>query len=714
MSTRQSAVVDWLRAGVFACAVGTLVGPLSTGAAVALAMLGSAAAVRAADLLSARSLAPRLRTGGIWLGAVFLTLIGLGFARFLSNATALAGLAGPVPLIHASEALLWCAAVMPPLFALRFTARRHPVAVALEVGLAAAAFGIALAGHRRGMLHRPFALGDWIWQWGLDPTLVLLAVGGAATLLLALLLVSEARPRRIPLHLSVLALVALLIAALVRLNGLPQPDPPGSGAAEVEQARGEQGRLEQSASGRSNDWDFHDEFETDLDERPVAIVVFHDDYSPEIGSYFFRQAALSQWNGRRLVRATRDDVDRDIPRAFPAARMRVEGAPRSDGREPLETTTGLLVDHTRPFALDAPDWLEPVESRSLRFQRAYAALSQVPTTTFPDLLGRGSGDEEWSPSIREHYTMGPDDPRYAQLAASIRDALPRSLRDDPLALALAVKVYLDEQGFYSLKNRHASAEDPTASFLFGDLTGYCVHFAHASTFLLRALDVPARVATGYAVPARDGYGGSALLIRALNAHAWPEVHIAGAGWTSVDPTPHRSDLAGVPAVDPELQRLLGELLRGQLDPNAPHIANAEPSFTARAILVFLGGSALCCVLLGYAIRISRQLTGRFASAQSAPRLVYRATLDRLASVGWRRHFGESRERFAGRTRRVAPSLDALTGVHLRWALGDDGSNADPSQLHSLAREVRAELRATVPAWRRALALFDPFCWWRTR
>ena len=52
---------------------------------------------------------------------------------------------------------------------------------------------------------------------------------------------------------------------------------------------------------------------------------------------------------------------------------------------------------------------------------------------------------------------------------------------------------------------------------------------------MRALDVPARVVTGY-------QGGEInpidhfLEVRQRDAHAWAEVWIAGAGWTRVDPT----------------------------------------------------------------------------------------------------------------------------------------------------------------------------------
>ena len=71
--------------------------------------------------------------------------------------------------------------------------------------------------------------------------------------------------------------------------------------------------------------------------------------------------------------------------------------------------------------------------------------------------------------------------------------------------------------------------DPTADFLFGDRTGYCVHFAHAAVLLWRALGIPARVGTGYRTEEDDRHGSSTILIRASDAHAWPELYLDGIG-----------------------------------------------------------------------------------------------------------------------------------------------------------------------------------------
>ncbi|MGL6110929.1 MAG: transglutaminase-like domain-containing protein, partial [Rubrivivax sp.] len=65
--------------------------------------------------------------------------------------------------------------------------------------------------------------------------------------------------------------------------------------------------------------------------------------------------------------------------------------------------------------------------------------------------------------------------------------------------------------------------------------GFCEHFAASFVVVMRALDVPARVVTGYQgsdTDAVDGY----YIVRQSNAHAWAEVWQPGEGWLRVDPT----------------------------------------------------------------------------------------------------------------------------------------------------------------------------------
>jgi hypothetical protein len=64
--------------------------------------------------------------------------------------------------------------------------------------------------------------------------------------------------------------------------------------------------------------------------------------------------------------------------------------------------------------------------------------------------------------------------------------------------------------------------------------GFCEQFAGAFAAMARAVDLPARVAVGFAPGVYDGH---AFRVAARDAHAWPEVWLAGLGWTAFEPTP---------------------------------------------------------------------------------------------------------------------------------------------------------------------------------
>ena len=72
-------------------------------------------------------------------------------------------------------------------------------------------------------------------------------------------------------------------------------------------------------------------------------------------------------------------------------------------------------------------------------------------------------------------------------------------------------------------------------FLFETRAGFCEHYASAFVVLMRALDIPARVVTGY-LGAEPHPSGEYWIVRQADAHAWAEVWIANQGWVRIDPT----------------------------------------------------------------------------------------------------------------------------------------------------------------------------------
>ncbi len=78
-------------------------------------------------------------------------------------------------------------------------------------------------------------------------------------------------------------------------------------------------------------------------------------------------------------------------------------------------------------------------------------------------------------------------------------------------------------------------DDFVADFLFGELQGYCVHFATSFTLLARLNGVPTRYATGFLVEHQDPR--LPTIVTGTSSHAWPEVWIDGTGWIVWEATP---------------------------------------------------------------------------------------------------------------------------------------------------------------------------------
>ena len=286
-----------------------------------------------------------------------------------------------------------------------------------------------------------------------------------------------------------------------------------------------------------------------------------------------------------------------------------------------------------------------------RFRRVYRVRSAVLHGGYGAFLSARVGDSGWSDSVWEHYTQAPEDVRYRELAAEVIQQLPPHLVENEVAQAMIITRWLGEVGRYSTRNGHTGAEDPTADFLFGDRTGYCVHFAHAAAFMMRSQGIPSRVATGYAIDEAARQGGSALLITGQASHAWPEVYVAGSGWVPFDVSPQTVLDAGGSPPDAELQRLLGQMLREEdlAPPDEPsQLREAVDSIADTLFGVFMAilllGIAL--LLLASWIKVWRAFAPALAPEEAQARVRYRAALDRLAEVGVYRAWGESRAAFA--------------------------------------------------------------------
>ncbi len=151
----------------------------------------------------------------------------------------------------------------------------------------------------------------------------------------------------------------------------------------------------------------------------------------------------------------------------------------------------------------------------------------------PDLSRLTAAVSLWS-SLPDAYRALPSSvpDRVRRLAAEITTGATTDL-----ARALAVQNYLRATYDYDLAVPLAPTDrDVVDVFLFESGRGFCSHFASAMVVLLRAVGVPARVATGYAMGVYDS-GRAAYRVTAADSHAWVEVALAGVGWVEFEPTP---------------------------------------------------------------------------------------------------------------------------------------------------------------------------------
>ncbi|MPV49530.1 hypothetical protein GCG21_05830 [Pseudactinotalea sp. HY160] len=119
----------------------------------------------------------------------------------------------------------------------------------------------------------------------------------------------------------------------------------------------------------------------------------------------------------------------------------------------------------------------------------------------------------------------------------------------PYEQVLAIQNYLrnDPSFQYTTSVGPEHTNDAVWDFL-NDGRGYCVQFATAMIVMVRTLGIEARMAVGY-LPGDDEGGGG--VVRAHDAHAWPQVRFPEAGWVRFEPTPSdRTSTAPAWASDP--------------------------------------------------------------------------------------------------------------------------------------------------------------------
>lgn len=145
------------------------------------------------------------------------------------------------------------------------------------------------------------------------------------------------------------------------------------------------------------------------------------------------------------------------------------------------------------------------------------------------------GPKTASVALREFVELPPGfNPRTLALANEIR----RDARYTQAGSGALVDVAMDKLrtgGYTYTLEPGVYGQNTADEFWFDKKEGFCEHIASSFVILMRALDVPARIVTGYQGGEQNSVDGF-WTIRQSDAHAWAEVWYEGRGWVRVDPT----------------------------------------------------------------------------------------------------------------------------------------------------------------------------------
>lgn len=178
-------------------------------------------------------------------------------------------------------------------------------------------------------------------------------------------------------------------------------------------------------------------------------------------------------------------------------------------------------------------WSKIQNNRMDLYKRHEASFEELGYTEGEVMAILFDAQQEYNIAM-EFYTILPSETpeRIYELAASIT-----SNEISDYGKAKAIENYFHASGFrYDLSPpRLPYNQDINDYFLFESKRGFCVHFASAMVILARACGLPARYTEGFICDELNEQTGR-YFVRANDAHAYPEVYIAGYGWMTFEPT----------------------------------------------------------------------------------------------------------------------------------------------------------------------------------
>ena len=261
----------------------------------------------------------------------------------------------------------------------------------------------------------------------------------------------------------------------------------------------------------------------------VAMRIRFEGSPPPPRDLYFRGPVLSAFDGRDWTAAISNMFGRNA-----GVSLRVSGEPIS-----YEVT---LEPTRRPWlmTLDAPSQPPALPGYEVAMQTDLQWLTNRPINELLRYQAQSYPNFNYGPirddiALREFVDLPPGfNPRTLALAADMRRD-PRYAEASNAQLVQVVMDRLRTGGFTYTLDPGVYGQNTADEFWFDRKQGFCEHIASSFVILMRALDVPARIVTGYQGGELNKVDGL-WTVRQSDAHAWTEVWQAGQGWVRVDPT----------------------------------------------------------------------------------------------------------------------------------------------------------------------------------
>jgi len=105
----------------------------------------------------------------------------------------------------------------------------------------------------------------------------------------------------------------------------------------------------------------------------------------------------------------------------------------------------------------------------------------------------------------------------------------------------SLREHLQNSCEYNLKTSQLRKKNPIQGFLTSKHPGYCLHFATATTLIVRELGIPSRITYGWTGGTYYPLNNQFVFL-AKEAHAWCEIYLKDYGWVIFDTTPPNATL----------------------------------------------------------------------------------------------------------------------------------------------------------------------------